>query len=496
MNVQKLEPCVFTIFGGTGDLSRRKLLPALAHIVRRGAFHEESAIVGVGREAMSSAEYREFVESALTEFCDGDPKVLSPFVHYHAAPKDDEWTTFIERLNGLILAEKKNHIFYLALPPSIFAPTIRNLGTALRALEEGGEMATDVSCFKSGFNRVVVEKPFGTDLESAKKLNATLHEHFGESCIYRIDHYLGKDTVQNLLTYRFANAFFESSWNRDRIESIQITVGESLGVGSRAGYYDRAGALRDMVQNHLMQLLTLVAMEPPSSLSAGPVRREKIKVLEALEPVSPENIVRGRYTSGVIDGEPVVGYLDEDGVPPESTMETFVALRLFIDNWRWKGVPFYLRTGKRMPEKSSQIIVRFKPAPVRLFEKLGVERGTADMMVITLQPEEGFTLHFDIKAPGAAFDLRRVPMTFSYADLGTKLPDAYETLLSDVLEGDQTLFVHGDETELSWKICTPLVDQTSEPFGYAAGTYGPEEAAGFAIEETHIWQNRAAFDQD
>ncbi len=336
----------------------------------------------------------------------------------------------------------------------------------------------------------MVEKPFGRDGASARALNQTLHQHFDESQIYRIDHYLGKDTVQNLLTYRFANAMIESSWNRDRVDSVQITVGESLGVGSRASYYDKAGALRDMVQNHLMQLLTLVAMEPPTTFAAAPIRREKIKVLESIAPIGPGDIVRGRYTKGAIDGRPVAGYLEENGVPTDSVTETFVALRMFIDNWRWKDVPFYLRTGKRMPRKTSQIAIRFKDAPVRFFESMGVTRDTSDILLITLQPSEGFTFHLDIKVPGEPFELRRIPMRFAYADMNKPIPDAYDTLLQDVMEGDQTLFVHAEETERSWSIFESLLDPRTAPENYPAGSWGPPSARDFAIPEERIWQTR------
>ncbi len=271
---------------------------------------------------------------------------------------------------------------------------------------------------------------------------------------------------------------------------MQILVAEDLGVGTRGGYYDRSGALRDMVQNHLMQLMTLVAMEPPTAFRADPIRREKVKVLESIEPVRPECIVRGQYTRGIIEGQEVRGYLEEDGIPPQSTTDTFVALELYIDNWRWKGVPFYLRTGKRMPRKSSQIAIRYRDAPVRFFESLGCHRDTSDILLITLQPSEGFTFHLDIKVPGEPFELRRIPMRFAYADLGVEIPDAYETLLLDVLEGDQTLFVHAEETERSWTLIDPLFDAPQAPKPYSAGTWGPPEADAFAIPDVDVWQTR------
>ena len=352
----------------------------------------------------------------------------------------------------------------------------------IRGLGEAGLNCTQ------GWSRVVLEKPFGRDLASARELNGLVHEHFGEEQIYRIDHYLGKETVQNLLVFRLANALIESAWNRERIESVQLTVGESLGVGTRAGYYDQSGALRDMVQNHLAQLLSLVAMEVPSSFDADAIRYEKIKVLRSIKPLDLGRIVRGQYVEGLLDGERCRAYLHEQDIPENSQTETFLAIELFIDSWRWQGVPFYLRTGKRMPRKTTQIAIRFREAPVSFFERLGCTADTADVLVITLQPNEGFAFHLDIKRPGEPFQLDQIPLRFNYGERFQGIPEAYQTLLLDVLEGDQTLFVHADEVEQSWRVFAPLLDNPPAARPYRAGTWGPPEADALAIPETALWQ--------
>jgi glucose-6-phosphate 1-dehydrogenase len=342
---------------------------------------------------------------------------------------------------------------------------------------------------EGGWTRVVLEKPFGRDLASASELSQMVHQYFTEEQIYRIDHYLGKETVQNLLVFRLANGLIESAWNRERIDSVQIMVGETLGVGSRAGYYDHSGALRDMVQNHVAQLLTLVAMEVPSSFDASAIRYEKIKVLRSIAPINPERVVRGQYTAGLCDGEQCKGYLEEANIPRNSQTETFMALELNIDNWRWKGVPFYLRTGKRLPRKVTQIAIRFREAPVSYFKKIGSNLATSDLLIITLQPNEGFSFHFDIKVPGDPFRLERVPLRFHYEDHYPDLPEGYQTLLLDVLEGDQTLFVYSDEVEESWKLFMPLIEHPPAVRKYTAGTWGPPEADRISIPEAvALWQ--------
>jgi len=367
-----------------------------------------------------------------------------------------------------------NRAFYLAIPPSVFDDTV-----------EG--MASEGLHRSDGWTRVVVEKPFGTDAASARRLNEVLHERFDESQIYRIDHYLAKETVQNILVFRFANPVFESSWNRDRIDSVEITVAETLGLEGRAGYFDGAGLIRDIVQNHLFQIMTLMAMEPPVRLEAGAIRDEKVKVLRSIYPLRPEDVVRARYTSGEVDGEKVPGYLEEEGIPPDSTTESYAALRIDIDNWRWRGVPFYLRAGKRLPEQLTQVVVRFKQPPVYLFDGDGSCRVHANLMYITLQPDEGFDLMFDVKVPGEGMQLRPQALSFRYSSVFGDLPDAYETLIVDFLTGDQTLFVRGDEAVEAWRILDPVIDPGSQPVDYEAGSWGPGEADGLIGKTGDHW---------
>jgi glucose-6-phosphate 1-dehydrogenase len=354
-----------------------------------------------------------------------------------------------------------NRVFYLALPPVAYMPTIAGLGQA--GLNE-----------VPGWTRLVVEKPFGKDLESATMLNEQIHRHFNESQVYRIDHYLGKETVQNLLIFRFANAIFEPLWHRNLVQSVYITVAESLGAEGRAGYYDRTGALRDMVQNHLTQLLTLTAMEVPVAFDAESIRTEKAKVLRAIAPVQPENVIFGQYTQGSISGQDVPGYRESKGVSPNSHTDTFAALKLFIENWRWQGVPFYLVTGKRLPRRISQIAVTFRCPPVWVFEPHYTGTCSPNIMVFTVQPDEGFDLHFEVKAPGEPLQLKTKRLRYRYSDESVSLPEAYETLLLDIMAGDQTLFVRADEVEWAWRIYAPALDPPPENvLFYPAGAWGP-----------------------
>jgi glucose-6-phosphate 1-dehydrogenase len=369
-----------------------------------------------------------------------------------------------------------NRTFYLALPPAAFSPTINGLGAA--ALHSS-----------DGWTRLVIEKPFGHDLTSARELNDLAHCYFDESQIYRIDHYLGKETVQNLLVFRFANSIFESLWNRDRIQNVQITVAESLGVEERAGYYDQAGALRDMVQNHATQLLSLVAMGVPREFSAEAVRYEKVKLLQAVAPIRPEDVVFGQYVAGTIGDQPVAGYRDEPGVRPDTRTETFAALRLEIDTWRWQGVPFYVRTGKRMAQRLTQIAVSFRRPPVCLFESVGVRETRSNVLVLTLQPDEGFHLCVDVKIPGEPFELKPIPLHFLYREAFEPIPDAYQTLLLDILRGDQTLFVHNLETEASWELYAPLIDGQFDVHTYPSSSWGPQQAEHLLASQGHTWVN-------
>lgn len=482
MSLKPPDPSVFVIFGGTGDLACRKLLPALARLAAAGSLGT-CHVLGVARSAdHDDASYRKLVRESLADagLPDATQRALcDTTLHYQSIGRGTE--AEFRALGARLEAIEKDHglaqnrTFYLSLPPKAFPSTME--GLALVGLDES-----------KGWTRLVVEKPFGRDLASAKELNEITHRYFREEQIYRIDHYLGKETVQNLLVFRFANAIFESMWNRERVQSVTITVSESLGLGSRAGYYDGIGALRDMLQNHLTQLLTLVAMEPPSSFDADAIRYEKIKVLRSMAPIDASKVIRGQYDHGTIGEEKVVGYLEEEGVPMSSSTETFVALQLEIDNWRWKGVPFYLRTGKRLGAKSSRILVQFRDVPVSLFRSMGAKLDTTDVLVITLQPDEGFELHFDVKAPGDPFRTKRIPLTFDYAQSFDEIPPAYQTLLLNVLNGDQTLFVHADEVEESWRVYTPLLDNPGIIHRYRSGTWGPREADHLALPEPELWQ--------
>ncbi|TRO60086.1 glucose-6-phosphate dehydrogenase, partial [Candidatus Bathyarchaeota archaeon] len=356
-----------------------------------------------------------------------------------------------------------NRVFYMALPPNAFPTTIKGLGES--GLNKG-----------SGWTRIVIEKPFGHDLETAKDLNNLIHRHFQESQIYRIDHFLGKETVQNLLVFRFANAFFEHLWNREHIESIDIVVAENQGIEKRANYYEQSGALRDMVENHLTQLLTLVAMEPPTTFESDAIRNEKIKILHQITPIKSEDVVFGQYTEGMINGKKVKGYREEPGVSSESKTETFVGLRLEIANWRWAGVPFFLFTGKRMPQRLTEIKVRFQCAPVSIFAPFGPACSVQpNVLIITIQPDEGFDLKIQVKSLGQPMNLTTQSLNFKYSEAFGSSPDAYEALLLDVINGDQTLFVHSDEVESAWSLYTPLLKMDKPLILYPAGSGYPSE---------------------
>jgi glucose-6-phosphate 1-dehydrogenase len=465
------EPAVFVIFGATGDLAKRKIIPALWQLHKHQLTARGCLILGVSRGTISDdAAFRATVRDAIPAEDGAAADVAAwaeQWVYYQATESGDssEFVTLkarieqLEREHGL----PGNRVFYLSLPPQAFPPTISGLGAA--KLNQG-----------PGWSRIVIEKPFGRDLESAQALNRLVHQYFDESQIYRIDHYLGKETVQNLLVFRFANAMFESLWNRDHIESVEITVAEELGVEQRAGYYEHAGALRDMVQSHLTQLVALVGMEVPSAFEGNAIREEKVKVLRSIAAIGPADAVFGQYAAGRIRGQLVPGYREEPGVSPTSITPTFVALRINLDNWRWQGVPFYIRTGKRMARRLTEIRVRFRKAPIWMFRSVASTAPQANTLVITLQPNEGFLLFFDVKAPGDPFRLQRLTLHFDYDEEFKTLPEAYQTLLLDLLLGDQTLFVHADEVEASWRIYSQLLDLPVPPYPYPAGSWGPTEA--------------------
>jgi glucose-6-phosphate 1-dehydrogenase len=463
-----VDPHLFVILGGTGDLTSRKLLPALAQLMTHGVL-SDSRVLGASTSAdLDDEGYRRWARDALARAGVADVSGwCDDCVYYQPLHDAGEaaYQALAERIKDIETKRdlSGNRIFYLALPPSAFPETIERLGAA--GLNHG-----------PGWTRLVIEKPFGRDLESAERLNAVVHRRFRESQVYRIDHYLGKETVQNLLVFRFANPIFEALWNRDRIASVHITVAESLGVGHRAGYYDKAGALRDMVQNHLTQLLTLTAMEAPPAFDADAVRAEKVKVLRSVLPIGDVDVVWGQYAAGDIDGQSVPAYRDEEGVSLNSTTPTYVALRIAVANWRWQGVPFCLRTGKRLKERVTRIVVSFREPPIMIFKAGDSGPVRPNALVITLQPDEGFDLQFEVKRPGEGVRVVSERLGFRYAGEFGALPDAYETLLRDVAAGDQTLFVHADEVEASWRLYTPVLEHAGAPHPYAAGSWGPAEA--------------------
>jgi glucose-6-phosphate 1-dehydrogenase len=483
MTHRRHECWTFAIFGGTGDLARRKLLPALAVLRRHDFLCPSCVILGIAREArMDDVSYRALVREAVADAAEMPAEEIdrwveqSIFYHTIREGRPEEYDGLRARIEELERARKlpENRAFYLAIPPAAFPATIEGLGRA--GLNKS-----------RGWTRIVIEKPFGRDLESARELNGLVHRWFDESQVYRIDHYLGKETVQNILIFRFANAVFESVWNRDHVESVQITVAEELGVEQRAAYYDKAGAVRDIIQNHATQLLSLVAMDVPAQMSADAIRREKVKALEQVRPIGPRNVVFAQYARGSIDGHDVTGYVDEPGVPRESQTETYVALKLDIDSWRWQGVPFYVRTGKRLPERLTEIVVKFRRPPVWLFQPMGGAELHRNTLRLVIQPREGFELYFHVKAPGKPLRLDRLPLDFYYEERYPELPEAYQTLLVDVLEGDQTLFVHADEVEAAWQIFTPVLESKPQIVEYPAGSWGPAEADALLSRHDEKW---------
>jgi glucose-6-phosphate 1-dehydrogenase len=476
------EPHLFVVFGATGDLMQRKLLPVLYQLRAKGKFAGASAVLGVARRPMDDAGFRTLALGALEEAGVGTASDLAhagtDSLFFQSVP-DETPTSFATLRSRIEQIERDrqlpgNRVFYLALPLGAFGPTITALGEA--------GLSTS-----PGWTRLVIEKPFGRDLASAVALNETVHRHFDEEQVYRIDHYLGKETVQNLLVFRFANMFMESLWGRERVDHVTITVAESLGLEGRAQYYDGAGALRDMIQNHVTQVLTLVAMEPPATRDEDSIRNEKVKVLQSIVRLGPDDVVRAQYTAGSIDGAPVPGYLEEPGVDPSSQTETFVAIRLKIANWRWQDVPFFLRTGKRMPAKMSRVTLTFKAPPVTFFQTAQEYGSNPDRISILIQPDEGFELAFEVKVPGRELRVQTHRMKFHYADVFGPLPDGYETLLMDIMLGDPTLFVRADEVEESWRLYDPLLRTPPPLRSYPAGTWGPAEAQTLVQEWGQRW---------
>jgi len=490
----KTEPSLFVIFGGGGDLAWRKLVPALYNLHLDGHLPERFAVIGASRQQRGDADFRDHLRRGVDQFSrrgrseDGAWQEFAGRISYLAGDYTaaGDWQALAGRLRELEedWQTRPNRIFYLAVPPALVAPI-------------AGQLQAVGVCNDCGRDRLVVEKPFGHDLVSARELDKTLTGLFSEAQIYRIDHYLGKETVQNLLAFRFANALFEPIWDRRYIDHVQITVAETVGTGQRAGYYDQAGALRDMVQNHLLQLLCLIAMESPVSFDADEIRNKKVDVLRAIHPLRPEKVhhsaVRGQYGAGRIADEAVSGYRQEPGVADGSGTETYAALRLFIDNWRWQGVPFYLRTGKRLPTKVSQVSILFRPPPHQAFPGSAVENWQPNRLVIRIQPQEGITLRIQAKQPGTRMLLAPVDMNFCYRDaFRAAAPEAYETLLLDVMRGDATLFMRADQVEAAWSVVSPVLQVWREvPPGdfpdYPAGSWGPESASELLSQDGHSW---------
>ena len=494
---EQAEPCVMVIFGATGDLTKRKLLPAIYNLAKDKHLPDRFAIVGVGRQEMERDDFRSEALEHLKEYADDDLKErtldwLYERLYYTGGDFGEDKRLFgdLKDLLGEVSEEHKipeNYFYYMALPPDLFAEVAGKVVDNGLGKEANGK-----------WRRFIFEKPFGRDLRSAKKLNSDLQKILKERQIYRIDHYLGKETVQNILVFRFGNGMFEPIWNRNFVDHVQITVAETLGIEQRGKYYDSAGALRDMVPNHIFQLVTLTAMEPPASFSADAVREEQAKILEAIKPFDSKSIrddaVRGQYAKGKIEGRSAAAYRKEPNVPPRSDTETYTALKLQIDNWRWSGVPFYIRTGKRLPEKHTSIIVQFKQPPLLLFRGTPVERLRSNYIDIHIQPDEGITLHFGAKVPGPIMKLGAVDMDFNYVDhFGEQIATGYERLLFDCMTGDATLFQRADMVEAGWAVVTPILSawerSRSDVPKYAAGTWGPAAGDELLKRDGRYWRN-------
>ncbi len=488
-------PCGMVVFGASGDLTRRKLLGSLFELYKRQLLAEEFYFIGCGRSKFSDESYRSTAADCISSKGVAPEKVAAFLdkIYYMTGDYEDSafYETISERLARLdcIHATGGCHIFYLAVPPGLYGAIAEHLGRA--KLSCRGMPDCNVRA------RLVIEKPFGRDLKSAAALNDQIQHHFEERQVYRIDHYLGKETVQNILMLRFANAIFEPVWNRNYVDHVQITIAESLGVEHRAGYYDKSGALRDMFQNHMFSMLSLVAMEPPASFDADAIRDEKVKLLRSVRPleVRPYDtmVLTAQYGAGVIDGQALRGYRQEEGIAPESTTDTFAAARILVDNWRWKGVPFYMRTGKRLARRLTEIAITFKTVPHSMFASIGLEDMPANVLVLKIQPNEGINLSFQAKRPGAKACMSTLTLNFNYSDVfGTESPEAYERLLLDCMVGDQTLFTRQDDVQVAWQLLQPVLDAvaagTMTPVVYPAGADSFPEADALIQADGRKWR--------
>ena len=491
-----MDGVIFVIFGASGDLAVRKLIPAIFELYKGKYLPENFAVLGVSRSKLSDEEFREkvFYES---EFLKLDAKAKTEYEEFadrlsYVPIQTAEVKDYAKVKKQLAMLDKEfniggNYIYYLSTPPFLY----KTIPACLA--EHGLNDETD------GWKRLVIEKPFGYDLESAVELNKDLKQYFSEDQIYRIDHYLGKETVQNLLVTRFANGIFEPLWNRNYIQHVQITNAENLTVGSRGGYYDKSGALRDMFQNHLMQIIAHIAMEPPIAADSTAIRNEKLKLLQSIRPLKeedvPKNVIRGQYTSSTIGKNKVNSYRGEKGVPDDSKTETFVALKFFIDNWRWAGVPFYVRSGKALPTKVTEVVITFKDPPHALFRKEEMVYNDNNQLIIRIQPDEGILLKFGMKVPGVGFEVKDVGMDFKYSDLtNAHVPAAYERLLLDVIKGDATLYARGDSVEEAWRFVAPILaawkkNPKIKVYGYPAGSWGPAVVAKLIESDDVTWRN-------
>ena len=490
------DPCLMVLFGATGDLAHRKVIPAMYHLWRTNLLPHEFVLLAVGRREYTDDSFRDEIHKSLEQFSRVLPldeaawKSFKSRIRYHRCDFEDPegFDVLAKTLDDLDEEEgtRGNRLFYLATQPSQFADIVGQLG----------RVGLDHERHDGGWRRVVIEKPFGHDLDSAKRLNREVGKVFRESQVYRIDHYLGKETVRNLLVFRFGNGIFEPLWNRRYVDHVQITVAESIGIENRGAFYEETGAVRDVLQNHLLQLVSLVAMEPPATFEADALRDEKVKVLRAIgtHPADPESeVVRGQYGPGWVAATPVPGYRQEADVDPESETETFVAARLTIDDWRWSGVPFYVRTGKRLPKRSTEIAIQFREVPHHLFRDTTAEPD-ANLLAIRIQPDEGIMLRFGAKVPGLGLNVRSVTMDFTYGSaFNVDSPDAYETLILDALQGDASLFTRADEVEEAWGIVDPYIDawagHAAPQFpNYEAGTWGPAAADEMLEREGRKWR--------